>query len=450
MRSFPSRNPRHNRNQSRQLAPIGPIVAPRQDPSYSVYLATGVGATATAFDAAMPTATALVLDSTAVETFYPTPLSVVRPTQTTPSTSEEPTTSSTDAASATATALSVGSIALDPAQRVYDGIADAGLRAHSPAVIGIASGGAALIVLLALYCYICRWYYRRLPRSTARWDVDDRAKKDVFYGDKPNYSPEGDQPPQLAEDRRAMPVGDSYFPEGETWQKFEGRTAHHPESFIYTGPGLPQGMGPASPESPENRRSPGSAAPLARPRPRFADNSRRAQVESVFSNVSFPTTHRAESMRHSFYPEGYEHDGEVWDLASPGFANEGVRPSFDSSRSINRASIFGEASARARGSVVIYEAQPVPMRPPTLAEDPFASPGERPIVLNIAGTKSFDAGKKSFDAVKRSFDSGKRSMEGFSRPRDVRIPLDTLAEDADEATAHAHGTFSSSRSFSRV
>ncbi|ELU38783.1 hypothetical protein AG1IA_07179 [Rhizoctonia solani AG-1 IA] len=246
-----------------------------------------------------------------------------------------------------------------------------------------------------------------------------------------------------------MTSRDSYFPEGETWQKFDGRTANHPESFIYTGNGLPEGMGPGSPDSPgSNGPSPRSGVPLARPRPQFA-NPRRAQVESVFSNVSFPTTHRADSIRHSFFPEGYEHEGEVWDLASPSFANEGARPSFEST-TVNRASIFGEASARARGSVVIYESHPI--RPPTIVDDPFAAPADLPSPAKerFASKKSLDApGKRSYDAAKRSVDGGKKSFEAYSmqvRSRDARAAaLDTLAEDADETSAQGHGTISSAR-----
>ncbi|KAJ1301535.1 hypothetical protein OPQ81_008783 [Rhizoctonia solani] len=392
-----------------------------------------------------PTATRLIID-TSIMTFGPPPTAVLRaPTATTTPliSSSLSSSSSSPAAPAEATADATP-IVLDPAQRVYDGIANSALHSLPPAVIGIASGGSALIVLLALYCYICRWYYRRLPRSAARWDVDDRAKKEVLYGDKPRYSPKNDEPPHVIEDRRSLAVGDSYFPEGETWQKFEGRTAQHPESFIYTGPGLPEGMGPGSPDSPgSNSPTSRSGVPLARPRPQFA-NPRRAQVESVFSNISFPTTHRADSVRHSFFPEGYEHDGEVWDLASPGFANEGARPSFESStRSVNRGSIFGEASARARGSVVIYDSQPI--RPPTIVDDPFAAPVDMapPAHDRYSFKKSLDIpGKKSYDAGKRSMDGGKKSFESYhmqTRTREARAAaLDTLAEDVDESSAHGH------------
>lgn len=449
MRSFDSRKAIHARIQVRQDAvPL----APRQDATVSVQAGNEMTAPAS------PTATYLIID-TSVMTFGPPATAVLR----TPTTSSAPLVSSTlplsDSASATsaeATAV-VTPLVLDPAQRVYDGIANSALHSLPPAVIGIASGGSALVVLLALYCFICRWYYRRLPRSSARWDIDDRAKKEVLYGDKPHYSPQDNEPPHVVEeDRRGVSVGDSYFPEGETWQKFEGRTAQHPESFIYTGPGLPEGMGPGSPGSPgSNGASPRSGAPLARPRPQFA-NPRRAQVESVFSNVSFPTTHRADSIRHSFFPEGYEHEGEVWDLASPGFANEGARPSFESgTRSLNRGSIFGEASARARGSVVVYDSQPI--RPPTIVDDPFAAPIELSLPIqdrysgkksfDAPGKKSYDAGKKSLDAGRRSMDTGKKSFEAYHmQTRNARAAaLDTLAEDADESSAHGHGTISSAR-----
>ncbi|KAH7334462.1 hypothetical protein B0J17DRAFT_108357 [Rhizoctonia solani] len=440
MRSSDSRKAIHARIQARQNAiPL----FPRQETTISVRFGDEMTAPAA------PTATRLVLD-TSVLTFGPPDTAALR----VPTASATPLPSSTSFSSASATSTEAVAdatpIILDPAQRVYDGIANSALHSLPPAVIGIASGGSALIVLLALYCYICRWYYRRLPRTTARWDVDDRAKKEAVYGDKPRYSPSNDEPPHVVEeDRRGVSVGSSYFPEGETWQKFEGRTAQHPESFIYTGPGLPEGMGPASPDSPgSNGPTPRSGVPLARPRPQFA-NPRRAQVESVFSNVSFPTTHRADSVRHSFFPEGYEHDGEVWDLASPGFANEGARPSFDSSRSVNRGSIFGEASARARGSVVIYESQPV--RPPTLADDPFAAPADMspPVQDRYFVKKSFDAPKKSYDSGRRSMDSGKKSFEAYhmqTRNREARAAaLDTLAEDADESSSHGHGTLSSAR-----
>ncbi|KAG8714918.1 hypothetical protein FRC11_006512 [Ceratobasidium sp. 423] len=450
----------HKAIHARQARQNAVPLVPRQGTTVSAQFGDEMTAAAT------PTATRLIIDS--VMTFAPVNTGVLR----TPTASSTPLVSSTlsDSVSATSTeAIAAATpVVLDPAQKVYDGIANSALHSLPPAVIGIASGGSALIVLLALYCYICRWYYRRLPRSTARWDVDDRVKKEVIYGDKPRYSPRDDEPPQVVEDdRRSVPVGDSYFPEGETWRKFEGRTAHHPESFIYTGPGLPEGMGPGSPGSPgshgSNGPSPLSGAPLARPRPQFA-NPRRAQVESVFSNISFPTTHRADSIRHSFFPEGYEHDGEVWDLASPGFANEGARPSFESStRSVNRGSIFGEASARARGSVVVYDSQPI--RPPTITDDPFAAPIDisLPTHERYSIKKSFDVPKKSFDGGRRSTDTGKRSMDGGkrsmdggkrsleayhmqTRAREARAAaLDTLAEDVDEPSAHDHGTISFTR-----
>ncbi|CAE6401536.1 unnamed protein product [Rhizoctonia solani] len=442
MRSFNSRKAIHARVQARQEdAPAGPAVMPRQEATVTVPFEMSIPI--------MPTATNLIID-TSVMTYGYAPTSVLRAP---PTTSSAPLSSSSSVSATTTEESAIATpLVLDPAQRVYDGIANSALHSLPPAVIGIASGGSALIVLLALYCYVCRWYYRRLPRSTVRWDVDDRAQKEVVYGDKPHYSPRDDGSPySVEEDRRSVPVGDSYFPEGETWQKFEGRTANHPESFIYTGNGLPEGMGPVSPDSSDsNGPSPKSGIPLARPRPQFA-NPRRAQVESVFSNVSFPTTHRADSIRHSFFPEGYEHEGEVWDLASPGFVNEGTRPSFESTaRSVNRASIFGEASARARGSVVVYDSQPI--RPPTIVDDPFAAPADlpSPVKERFAGKKSLDApGKKSYDAGKRSTDSGKRSFEAYSmqvRSREARaIALDTLAEDVDESSAHGHSTISSAR-----
>ncbi|CAE6469206.1 unnamed protein product [Rhizoctonia solani] len=452
MRSFNSRHAIHARVQARQEAIS---LAPRQETTISIRFGDEMTAPN---PTTKPTATRLVLD-TSIQTFGPPDTAVLRvPT----SSSTPPVASSlSNSASATTTEALANPtpIILDPAQRVYDGIANSALHSLPPAVIGIASGGSALIVLLALYCYICRWYYRRLPRSTVRWDVDDRNKKEVLYGDKPSFLPSHDELPHvIEEDRRGVSVGDSYFPEGETWQKFEGRTAQHPESFIYTGAGLPDGMGPpSSPSSPSSAGSPSSdgprpraTAPLARPRPQFA-NPRRAQVESVFSNISFPTTHRADSVRHSFFPEGYEHEGEVWDLASPGFANEGAHPSFDSTtRSVNRSSIFGEASARARGSVVIYESQPT--RPPTITDDPFAVSVDlpSPVRERYSIKKSFDApSKKSYDGGKRSVDSGRKSFEAYhmqTRTRETRtVALDTLAEDADEFPAHGNGTLSSAR-----
>ncbi|KAL5639157.1 hypothetical protein ACGC1H_006614 [Rhizoctonia solani] len=449
MPSFNSRIANHARIQARQGA--APLV-PRQETTISLRFGDEV----TAHNpAATPTATRLVIDTAVLPLGAPA-TSILR----VPTTSTTPIIPTSTSASATTTEATADAIPiiLDPAQRVYDGIANSALHSLPPAVIGIASGGSALIVLLALYCFICRWYYRRLPRSTARWDVDARAQKEALYGDKPRYSPNNDGPPHVVEeDRRSVPVGDSYFPEAETWQKFEGRTASHPESFIYTGAGLPEGMGPPSPDSPESSGpTPRSTVPLARPRPQFA-NARRAQVESVFSNVSFPTTHRADSIRHSFFPEGFEHDGEVWDLASPGLPNEGVRPSFDSTtRSVNRGSIFGEASARARGSVVVYEAEYI--RPPTITDDPFAAPIDLSLSVQdrYSSKKSFDAPKKSYDASKKSYDGGKRSMDSGrksfeayhmqTRNRDARAAaLDTLAEDADESSAHGHSTISSAR-----
>ncbi|CCO29951.1 hypothetical protein RSOLAG1IB_06591 [Rhizoctonia solani AG-1 IB] len=458
MRSFNSRKAIHARVQARQeteptepAEPAEPAIIPRQEPTVTVPFEMSIPA--------LPTATGLIID-TSVMTFvgFHSTDPLRRPPTTTSEPPVETPSSSSSSIPATTEAIATP-LVLDPAQRVYDGIANSALHSLPPAVIGIASGGSALIVLLALYCYICRWYYRRLPRSTARWDVDDRAKTEVLYGDKPRYSPTEDGSPRSVEDdRRTVPVGDSYFPEGETWQKFEGRTANHPESFIYTGNGLPEEMGPGSPDSPgSNGPSLKSGVPLARPRPQFA-NPRRAQVESVFSNVSFPTTHRADSIRHSFYPEGYEHEGEVWDLASPGFANEGARPSFESTaHSVNRGSIFAEASARARGSVVIYDS--LPPRPPTIVDDPFAAPGDlpSPVKERFAGKKSLDApGKKSYDAGKRSTDGGKRSMDGGKksfeaysmqvRSREARgAALDTLAEDADEPSTYGHSTISSAR-----
>jgi len=346
---------------------------------------------------------------------------------------------------------------------VYDGITNTALHALPPAIFGIAIGGAALIVLLALYCFICRWYYRRLPRSTQRWDIDDRRKKEVVYDDKPYYTPSDDKAPQLAElddDRRGVEVGDSYFPQGETWRKFEGRTARHPESFIYTGGSIHSESGQRSPSSPSlSGKTPNSGVPLARPRPRFVQAQRHGQTVSVFSNISFPTTHRADSIRESnFYPDGYEnyeHDGEVWDLASPSFVPGDARPSMDStaqSAATNRGSIFAEASARARGSVVVYDSHYVIS--PSIDEDPFAGPAERGNTFamsnadRFASKKGLDSGKKSFDFGRKSVDAGRKSMEGHharSRSRDVRGGLGTLVEDQDESVL-GHGGRTPSRS----
>ncbi|KAF8756005.1 hypothetical protein RHS01_04772 [Rhizoctonia solani] len=317
----------------------------------------------------MPTATNLIID-TSVMTFAPPPTAILRAPPTSSSTPliESSLSSSSSVSTATAEASADSTpLVLDPAQRVYD----------------------------------------ELP--TRRYTPFPRPQKEAVYGDKPQYSPRDDEPPHSVEaDRRTVPVGDSYFPEGETWQKFDGRTANHPESFIYTGNGLPEGMGPGSPDSPgSNGPSPRSGVPLARPRP------------------SLPI------------------------LVVLNFANEGARPSFEST-TVNRASIFGEASARARGSVVIYESHPI--RPPTIVDDPFAAPADLPSPAKerFASKKSLDApGKRSYDAAKRSVDGGKKSFEAYSmqvRSRDARAAaLDTLAEDADETSAQGHGTISSAR-----
>lgn len=424
----------------------------------------------TANPSSMPTATALVIDTSAVGSPV-LPSALPRSTQSTalPSSSSAIASAAVNGTAAavtgsiiaTTTALAAAETtsALDPAQQVYDGIANNALHALPPAVFGIAIGGSALIVFLALYCFICRWYYRRLPRSTARWDIDDQRKKEVLYGDKPHYSPDEDKAPQLVEDdRRGVAVGDSYFPQGETWRKFEGRTARHPESFIYTGDSLHIEPGQRSPGTPpESGRTPNSSAPLARPRPRFVQTQRHGQTDSVFSNVSFPTTHRADSIRQSeFYPDGYEHyehDGEVWDLASPSFVTGDARPSMDStaySAATNRASIFADASARARGSVVVYDSQSV--RPPSIDEDPFAGPSERGNTFAMSNAERFTT-KKTLDSGKKSFDVGRKSSDGHharSRSRDVRGALGTLVEDQDESVLGHGGKMSSrSPSFSR-
>ena len=427
MRSFDSRQAIRGHAQARQH------LAPRQDTSFSVYFATDGGAQTISGNLGLPTASGLIFDSIApIYTIGPTGTRNVPSVPTTTSASQSTGGTTADLTPTLATAAlnaqATSTYILDPTQLVHDA-----LTTMPTVVIGIASGGTALIVLLALYCYICQWYYRRLPRSTKRWDVDDKTKKDVLYGDKPRFSPEDGQPPHLGDDRRGVAVGDSYFPQGETWKKFEGRTAHHPESFIYDGPGLPRDMGPLTPDRTSIGTTPNSTIPLARPRPQFVQNGRRAQIESVFSNVSFPTTHRADSIRHSFYPEGYEHDGEVWDLASPGLGSDGQpRPSFDSGmRSVNRGSIFGEASARARGSVVIYDSHPSgPLRSPGLVEDPFAGSGEYK-GRTSSSTDRF-AGKKSFEI--RHVRNGSHGGEVYQ--------LDTLAED-EESSSQGHGTVTS-------
>lgn len=431
--------------------------------------------TVSADPSSMPTATALVIDTSAVGSIV-FPSALPRSTQSSvlPSPSSAIVNSAANATAAavtssiiaTTTALAAAETtsALDPAQRVYDGITNNALHALPPAIFVIAIGGSALVVFLALYCFICRWYYRRLPRSTARWDIDDQRKKEVLYGDKPYYSPDEDKAPQLVEDdRRGVAVGDSYFPQGETWRKFEGRTARHPESFIYTGDSLHIEPGQRSPGQlspgqrspgtpPASGRTPNSSAPLARPRPRFVQTQRHGQTDSVFSTISFPTTHRADSIRQSdFYPDGfehYEHDGEVWDLASPSFVTGDARPSMDStahSAATNRASIFANASARSRGSVIVYDSQLV--RSPSIDEDPFAGPLERGNTFAMSNVEQFTT-KKGLGSGKKSLDVGRKSSDGHhvrSRSRDVRGALGTLVEDQDESIL-GHGGKTSSRS----
>ncbi|KAF8604064.1 hypothetical protein BDV93DRAFT_522873, partial [Ceratobasidium sp. AG-I] len=465
MRYPVSRRAVHARLHPRQgVVPVGPAAMPQfgQDASFSLYFTTdGDVRTMTANPSSMPTATVLVIDTAIQTPVFPSALP--RSTKSAVSSSSGSIAAS-GSANATAAAVTASAIAtttalaaaettsaLDPAQRVYDGITNTALHALPPAIFGIAIGGSALIVLLALYCFICRWYYRRLPRSTKRWDVDDQRKKEVFYDDKPYYTPSDDKPPQLvADDRRDVAIGDSYFPQGETWRKFEGRTARHPESFIYTGEFEPGQRSPSSPSI--SGKTPNSSAPLARPRPRFVQTQRHGQTDSVFSNVSFPTTHRADSIRQSdFYPDGsenYEHDGEVWDLASPSFIPGDARPSMDStahSAATNRGSIFADAAARARGSVVVYDSHH--LRSPSLDEDPFAGPSERGNAFALspfdrfASKKGLDSGKRSVDIGRKSVDTGRKSLEGRhtrARSRDVRGALDTLDEDQDES-ALGHG-----------
>ncbi|KAG8690864.1 hypothetical protein FRC09_011807 [Ceratobasidium sp. 395] len=434
--------------QGQGRVPVGPAVMPQatHDASFSLYFTTGTGA-ATA--SAAPTATALLIDSSAILTpAFPSPFPnthtpLSSSTANSKSITSNPITSTAVASSSVASEIALPTAVVDPFKQVYVGMTLEALHSHSPYVIRAACGGVVLLVLITAYCFICRWYYKRLPRSTARWDIDDRARKELVYGDQANFTPsqEEKQSPATEDDRRGVPVGDSYFPQGETWRKFEGRTARHPESFIYAGYELHDEPGAHSPRSP---RSPGTppisiagsngSTGLPRPRPRFAHGMKRGQIDSVFSTVSFPTTHRADSIRESnFFPDGfepYEHDGEVWDLASPGFvAGDAPRASMDStarSVSVNRASIFGNASARARGSVVVYDSEPVPTRSSMLDDDPFAG-----AVEGNGSAYVYPAEKYS---GKRSFDGGKRSMDGHhthTKPRDIRA-LGTLVEDADE------------------
>ncbi|QRV83465.1 transmembrane protein [Ceratobasidium sp. AG-Ba] len=443
----------HARLHPRQVVPAGPAVMPqgaRPTASYSMYFTEGGGAMTFT---ALPTATQFVVDSTAMIQTPLLPSAVPKPSIHGLSSSASVGLKSADSTSTTLSATSAAAfnasdiipgMQIDPFQQVYNGMILKTLHSSPPWVIMGAIGGAIFMVLLAAYCYFCRWYYKRLPRSTARWDVDDRAKKDLVYGDQPHYSP-NEEEKHIEEDRRNVPVGDSYFPQGETWRKFEGRTANHPESFIYTGDGdhpLASPHSPGSPGTPPGA-APSSRTALPRPRPRFAA-AHRGHVDSVFSTVSFPTTHRAESIRDSnFYPDGfepYEHDGEIWDLASPGFAP--ARPSMDStarsvsvtrgSMSINRGSIFGELSARARGSVVIYDSAPLPplnlsrTSAPVLDEDPFAGPGEG------AGGSAYVYPIEKY-AGRKTYDGGKKSMDGLHmRTRSREVKLDTLVEDADE------------------
>ncbi|KAG9127413.1 hypothetical protein FRC07_014092 [Ceratobasidium sp. 392] len=426
------------------VVPAGPAAMPlgTHDATFSVYFTTGTRAVTAS---AAPTATALVIDSSAIGTpAFPSPLS-----RTTVSPSSSSTASAkiitTDPVTSIATASSseavLPTIVVDPFKQVYTGMTLSALHSLPPYVIIGASGGALLMILLTAYCFICRWYYKRLPRSTARWDVDDNAKKEPVYGNQPHYSPSEEKPsPIIEDDRRGVAVGDSYFPQGEIWRKFEGRTARHPESFIYTGHELRDEPAPPSPSTPGTPGTPPaggvprkSGTGLARPRPRFAHAPKRGQIDSVFSTVSFPTTHRAESVRDSdFFPDGfepYEHDGEVWDLASPSFVAGEGRPSLDStarSVSVNRASIFGNASARARGSVVVYDSQLTPTRSSMLGDDPFAGAVEGNGSAYVYPAEKY-RGKKSFDG-------GRKNQDGHhtrTKSRDAR-PLGTLVEDADE------------------
>ncbi|KAG9102708.1 hypothetical protein FRC06_001384 [Ceratobasidium sp. 370] len=426
MRSPAVRKAIHARLHPRQ----GGAAAKPQTPhgtTFSVFLSTGTGALTAGVT---PTATALVIDSAALGTSTlpsPTPSPFPNPASA-KTTASAPVTSVAVVTSTLTSDVALPTIVVDPFQQVYTGMTLTALRSLPPWVMMGAIGGAILLVLITAYCFICRWYYKRLPRSTVRWDVDDRAKRELIYGDQPRYSPNEEKPSQTIEDdRRGVAVGDSYFPQGEIWRKFEGRTARHPESFIYTGEESdePDSYSPAA--SPVSGGTPSSPAGLARPRPRFAHSPRRGQIESVFSTISFPTTHRADSIRDSsFFPDGFEHDGEVWDLASPGFVAGEPRPSMDStarSVSLNRASIFGNASAHARGSVVIYDSQTTPTRSSFLGDDPFARSGEGNGSAYVYPAEKY-SGKKSFDG-------GKKSMDGHhtrTKSRDVR-PLGTLVEE---------------------
>jgi len=427
MRSPAVRKAIHARLHPRQgVAPVGPAARPpaAHDTSFSVYLSTGTGVMTAGVT---PTATALVIDTTIRSATLPspTPSPSAKPASAKPSTSDPVTT--TILISASTSDVALPTIAVDPAQQVYNGMTLSALHALPPWVMMGAIGGAILLVLITAYCFICRWYYKRLPRSTARWDIDDKAKE-LVYGDQPRFS-SSEKPTSAEDDRRGMAVGDSYFPQGETWRKFEGRTARHPESFIYTDQESEDPDSYSVASSPISGGTPSLPAGLAQPRPRFA-HSPRGQIDSVFSTVSFPTTHRADSIRESnFFPDGFEHDGEVWDLASPGFVAEQPRPSMHStarSVTINRASIFGAASACARGSVVIYDSQPMPTHTSILDDDPVARSGE-----GNGGAYVYPTGKYS---GKKSFDGGKRSMDGHhtrTKSRDVRA-LGTLVEDMDE------------------
>ncbi|KAG8740333.1 hypothetical protein FRC10_004476 [Ceratobasidium sp. 414] len=414
----------HARLHPRQaVAPVDPAVMPQaaHDTS-SVHLSTGPAVITAGIT---PTATALVIDTAfgSITSPPPTPLPSSKPVSVQTSTSGQ-------VLSSTITPdVPLPTIAIDPFQQVYNGMTLAALHSLPPWVMMGAVGGAALLVLITAYCFICRWYYKRLPRSIARWDIDDRAKKELVYGDQPRFSSSEEKPTPVDDDRSGVAVGDSYFPQGETWRKFEGRTARHPESFIYTGQDLEELDSYSAASSPVSSGAPNLPAGLARPRPRFAHSQRRGQIDSVFSTVSFPTTHRADSIRESnFFPDGFEHDGEVWDLASPGFVTGESRPSMDSTaRSVNitRASIFGVASASARGSVVVYDSYTTPTRS-ILDDDPFARSGEGNGSAYVYPTEKY-SGKKSFDG-------GKRSMDGHhtrTKSRDVRA-LGTLVEDMDE------------------
>ncbi|KAG8742402.1 hypothetical protein FRC12_015373, partial [Ceratobasidium sp. 428] len=220
--------------QGQGRVPVGPAVVPRatHDASFSVYFTTGTGA-ATA--SAAPTATALLIDSSAILTpAFPSPSPF--PNTHTPLSSSIASAKSATNNTITSTAVASSSIAseitlptavVDPFKQVYVGMTLEALHSHSPYVIRAACGGVVLLLLITAYCFICRWYYKRLPRSTARWDIDDRARKELVYGDQSNFTPsqEEKRSPAIEDDRRGVPVGDSYFPQGETWRKFEGRTA---------------------------------------------------------------------------------------------------------------------------------------------------------------------------------------------------------------------------------